>query len=126
MINNLLLPLFAAIAPFVVWPIELILPYPHLIEEIVKAVLVWCGHPKATTAVLIGAVFAFSEAVFYLFNSPSALSRLVYTIPLHSSTFLILALSRRRFFPLGLAAAILIHWLYNKFTGYPSLGPVFS
>lgn len=126
MVNNLLLPLFAAIAPFLVWPIELMLPYPHFIEEIVKAFLVWWGRPTATTAVLTGAVFAFSEAVFYLFNSPSALSRLIYTIPLHSSTFLILALSRRRFFPLGLAAAILTHWLYNKFTGYPSLGPIFS
>ncbi len=121
MTNNLLLPLFTAMAPFVIWPIELILPYPHVVEEIVKAVMVWWGKPNAKTALLLGAIFAFSEAVFYLFNSPSALSRLVYTLPLHVSTFLILALSRRRFFPLGLAAAILTHWLYNKFTGYPAL-----
>ena len=120
MTNNLLLPLFTAMAPFVIWPIELILPYPHVVEEIVKAVMVWWGKPNAKTALLLGAIFAFSEAVFYLFNSPSALSRLLYTLPLHTSTFLILALSRRRFFPLGLAAAILIHWLYNKFTGYPA------
>ena len=120
------LPLFAAITPFVVWPIELILPYPHFVEEILKAILVWWGKPNAKTALLAGAVFALSEAIFYLFNSPSALSRLIYTIPLHAATFLILSISHRRFFPLGLTVAILLHWLYNKFAGNPSLGPVFS
>ena len=113
--NNLLLPLFAAIAPFAVWPIELILPYPHVVEEIVKAILVWWGKPNAKTSLFLGAVFAFSEAIFYLFNSPFALSRLIYTLPLHASTFLILSISRRRFFPLGIAIAILLHWLYNRY-----------
>ena len=110
-----LLPLFAAIAPFLIWPIEFVLPYPHIIEELVKAILVWWGKPTAKTALLSGAVFALSEAVFYLFNSPTALSRLVYTVPLHASTFLILSLFPRRFFPLALIAAILLHWAYNLF-----------
>ncbi|KKU27764.1 MAG: hypothetical protein UX42_C0024G0020 [Microgenomates group bacterium GW2011_GWC1_46_20] len=65
-----LLPLFAAIAPFLIWPIEFVLPYPHIIEELVKA---------------------------------------------HASTFLILSLFPRRFFPLALIAAILLHWAYNLF-----------
>lgn len=38
---NLLIPLFASILPFVLWPIELALPYPHIIEELAKAALVF-------------------------------------------------------------------------------------
>lgn len=110
-----LLPLFAVAAPFLAWPVELLLPYPYLVEELLKAALVYWGRPRLHTALLSGTLFAFSEAVFYLFNSPLAFSRLAFTIPLHAGTFALLAFSRRRLFPLGLLTAILIHWVYNYY-----------
>ena len=119
--TNSLIPLFAIIAPFLVWPIELILPYPHVVEEIAKGILVYHGHFRPKQALLVGAIFAFSEAVFYSLNSPFAFSRLMYTLPLHAGTSLVMALTGRKLWPLGLAAAVLLHWLYNKFAGYPSL-----
>lgn len=119
-----LIPLFAIIAPFLVWPIELILPYPHVVEEVAKGILVYRGNFRPKLALLLGAVFAFSEAVFYSLNSPIAFSRLIYTLPLHAGTSLVMALSGRKFFPLGLAAAILLHWLYNKFVGYPTFAGI--
>jgi RsiW-degrading membrane proteinase PrsW (M82 family) len=126
----LLTPLFALIAPFVVWPIELILPYPHIIEELAKAVLVFTllDLPKRLTkiklAILIGVLFAFSESILYLFNIQligniqTYFVRLLVTIPLHVITTLIIllpALKNKKLIIVGVIFASLVHYLFNFF-----------
>jgi len=126
----LLTPLLALIAPFVVWPIELILPYPHIIEELAKAVLVFTllnlpeRLEKIKLAILIGVLFAFSESVLYLFNIQLVGSmrtyfvRLLVTIPLHVITTLIIllpALKNKKLIIVGVLLAFLVHYLFNLY-----------
>jgi RsiW-degrading membrane proteinase PrsW (M82 family) len=126
----LLTPLFALIAPFVVWPIELILPYPHIIEELAKAVLVFTlldlpeHFTKIKLAILIGVLFAFSESVLYLFNIQLVGSvqtyfiRLLVTVPLHVITTLIIllpALKNKKLIIVGVVFASLVHYLFNLY-----------
>jgi len=126
----LLTPLFALIAPFIVWPIELILPYPHIIEELAKAVLVFTllDLPERLTkiklAILIGVLFAFSESILYLFNIQlvgniqTYLVRLLVTIPLHVITTLIIllpALKNKKLIIVGVVFASLVHYLFNLY-----------
>ncbi len=124
----MLTPLFALIAPFVVWPIELILPYPHIIEELAKAILVFTllDLPERLTkiklAILIGALFAFSESVLYLFNIQlvgniqTYFVRLLVTIPLHVITTLIIlipALKNKKLIIVGVILASIVHYFFN-------------
>lgn len=126
----MLTPLFALIAPFVVWPIELMLPYPHIIEELAKAVLVFTllNLPNRLTkiklAILVGVLFAFSESVLYLFNIQLVGSiqtyfvRLLVTIPLHVITTLIIllpALKNKKLIIVGVIFASLVHYLFNLY-----------
>lgn len=126
----MLSPLFALIAPFIVWPIELILPYPHIIEELAKAVLVFTllNLPERLTkiklAILIGVLFAFSESVLYLFNIQlvgniqTYFVRLLVTIPLHVITTLIIllpALKNKKLIIVGVVFASLIHYFFNLY-----------
>ncbi|TSC65943.1 MAG: hypothetical protein CEO21_294 [Microgenomates group bacterium Gr01-1014_80] len=92
----ILIPLFAAIAPFILWPIEIFFPYPHIVEELTKALLIslllksqadtfqvhsadtWkvtSGYilspsrwPIVYGSILIGFLFALSETILYMFN----------------------------------------------------------
>ncbi len=126
----MLTPLLALIAPFIVWPIELILPYPHIIEELAKAVLVFTllNLPKHLTkiklAILIGVLFAFSESVLYLFNIQlvgdvqTYFVRLLITVPLHVITTLIIllpALKNKKLIIVGVIFASLVHYLFNLY-----------
>jgi len=126
---NILLPLMALIAPFLVWPIEYFLPYPYLIEEIVKAILVFNiiffvnKKNQLVIAATVGVLFSLSESVLYSFNFFPLNSimpffyRIFATTLLHSGTILIMLLffsKSKKLFPIGLTVAILIHYLYNK------------
>lgn len=129
----MLIPLFALIAPFFLWPIELIFPYPHIVEELYKLVLVFfiLNHTKNNSdrvklAFISGLLFAFSESIFYMPNILlvgtywTFLERLILTIPLHVITILLilfLGVRRREFIALGLAGAILIHYFFNVLIG---------
>jgi len=125
---HLLTPLIAAALPFVVWPIELFLPYPAVVEELAKAATVFLFNRQIkkfnpyAVGVAIGGVFAFSESVFYFFNivkvgtQSTLLIRLALTIPLHIITSVIISSTvlkgiRRAGF--GIICAITIHALYN-------------
>lgn len=125
-----LLPLFALIAPLILWPVETLLPYPHIIEELAKAALVWPLLGRHSTksvlisATLIGLAFTISESVLYLFNIfatgtlQTLFSRLLLTAPLHVTTTLIIAVFghfNRRLVPIGLLLAILLHTLFNTY-----------
>jgi RsiW-degrading membrane proteinase PrsW (M82 family) len=126
---NILLPLMALMAPFLVWPIEYFLPYPYLIEEFIKAILVFNiiyfvnKQHQLMIAAIIGILFSLSETVLYSFNFFPLNSimpffyRIFATTLLHSGTILIMLLfsiKSKKLFPIGLTVAILIHYLYNK------------
>ncbi len=124
--------LIAAILPFIVWPLEAVLPYPAMVEEVFKAGTVYFtgkdlkDYNPRMTALGIGLVFAMSESVLYLYNIASVggpntfLVRLALTIPLHTITTYI---SARTLFHgrtkavSGVLGAILIHYAYNLLIG---------
>lgn len=121
-------PLMALMAPFLVALIEWFLPYPHLVEELVKAGLVFSilsikpNSQQLKLAVLMGFLFAVSETVLYSLNFflldsffPLVL-RLGLTTGLHVATMLCLLLPtfiNRRLIYLGLLLAIILHYGYN-------------
>jgi len=123
-----LAPLFSLILPFILWPVEQVLPYPYIVEEIAKGALVYLvlENPsrasKVKAAVAIGILYAFSESVLYLFNIfavgslSTFLERLAITIPLHIITVLIIlfpALKDKRLIVVGVILAGAIHYLFN-------------
>lgn len=122
--------LFSLFGPFLVWPIELLLPYPHFVEEIFKLAVVLfiinCGSSQKNgikSALLAGVFFAMSETVLYIFKinlygDVGLLGvRFLLTSVLHSFTFLVIYLGARKGYVTSLIAtivAIFVHWLYNS------------
>lgn len=128
----MLIPLFASMAPFLVWPFELIFPYPHIVEELVKGFLVFFtlkssdNTTRIKLAILAGLFFAFSESVMYMSNIFlvgtlwTFIERLLLTIPLHVVTTLLILFSgmkKKAFLPLGIIAAMLYHYVFNLMVG---------
>jgi len=124
----ILILFFALIAPFVLYPIEIFFPYPHIAEELVKALLIFflLQSPKTSQkiygAILVGFLFAFSENVLYMLNifsagNPQALIlRFVLTMPMHivtSGVILTSALIDKRLIFLGIILAGFIHYFFN-------------
>ena len=124
---SILVPLFAAITPFILWPIEIILPYPYIVEEISKAILIFFllklpNREKILGTIMIGFLFSFSETVLYLFNVFSVGSlqtlflRFIFTTPMHIVTSLIIlssALINKNLIILGIIIAALVHYIFN-------------
>lgn len=125
---SFLIPLIAAIAPFIIWPVELFLPYPYIIEEIVKSILIAfvIALPGKTMQIKIvlasAAAFTLSETVLYILNISlmgdlfTLLTRLILTVLLHSLTMLIILISAfktKLLMPVGILLAMLIHYFYN-------------
>ena len=124
---SILVPLFAAITPFILWPIEIILPYPYIVEEISKAILIFFllnlpHREKILGTIMIGFLFSFSETVLYLFNVFSVgslqtlLLRFIFTTPMHILTSLIIlssALINKNLIILGIIIAALVHYIFN-------------
>jgi len=116
--------------PFLLWPVERILPYPFLIEEIFKIFLaaiilntsssfkekIWGGF-------FVGLIFSFSETFLYfldIFRSSASLffQRLIFTSTLHILTLLLLVFlgqKNKKLLFLGVILNIAIHWSYNFF-----------
>lgn len=126
----ILLPLMALMAPFLVWPIEMVLPYPHIVEEIVKSILVYnlISIPNKKTQLILGVtlgiLFSLSESVLYLFNFYNLTSivplfqRLLLTSSLHVLTIIIMILTtfkNKKLLFLGVIFAVIIHYIYNLF-----------
>ena len=121
--------LLGAILPFILWPIELILPYPYLVEEIAKVILVFLiirttskSKDRIQLVLFAGLLFSISESVMYLFNIyqigsiETLFLRLILTIPLHVGTmliFLFFGIKRKELTFLGLLLAIPIHYYFN-------------
>jgi len=116
--------------PFIVWPIEVFFPYPYLVEEIAKGILVYfilsipSQNVKLGYGLLIGLCFALSENVLYSINFFTIgtvsflLQRIVSTGFLHAGTaFLITAasLKNKKLIILGIILASAIHFVFNTF-----------
>jgi len=117
-------------APLLLLPVEKILPYPYIIEELLKLGVVFLilkaeRRNKINLfrwIVFSGLILTFSESVFYLTNIFALGNfslfpqRIVLTGTLHMGTMLILYFSiKKGYFRLisGVVAAILIHYFYN-------------
>lgn len=126
----MLIPLFASMAPFLIWPFELIFPYPYIVEELVKGVFVFfiLKSSDITTrirlAIIVGLLFSFSESVMYMSNIFlvgtlwTFIERLLLTVPLHTITTLLILLSglkEKKLLPLGIAGAMILHYFFNLF-----------
>ena len=125
------IPLFAASLPFLLWPIEILLPYPYVVEEIAKAILIFFvlklpGSQRIIMTFLVGFLFAFSENVLYLFNIyalgniGTLVLRFALTTPMHILTsFVILGFGAfdKRLIVAGLVLASLIHFFFNRLVG---------
>ena len=130
------LPLVGLILPFLCWTIELILPYPYIIEELGKAVFVFFvwqlprQSRRIKVTILMGIFFTLSEMVFYLFNfsftgsMPLFFLRLLLTTTLHITTLLIILLptiKSKKLILLSFPLAMAVHYLYNNLV--PFLNP---
>ncbi len=125
----MILILTGSILPFILWPIELILPYPFLVEELAKAILIFLIikstlklKERIQITILAGLLFSISESVMYLFNifqigsGETLLIRLILTIPLHVGTMLLIllfGLKRKEMSFLGLLLTVPIHFYFN-------------
>ncbi len=129
---NLALILLGSLAsPLFLLVIEKILPYPYILEEILKLifVLLYIGQEKVykTTlfnyVILSGLLFAFSESIFFLTNILALQTynifflRLVLTSILHATTISVIYFCSKRTkygWLLGLLLAMVIHYIYNS------------
>jgi len=127
---NITAALLGLFGPFLVWPLEKLLPYPHIIEELFKVLVVFFVIKTKPTlkeglksVIWAGILFASTETVLYSINiasygNPSLLfTRLFATAILHCLTFaIIFVLGRRKMGLLvGFFLAVLIHSLYNRY-----------
>lgn len=131
-----ILPLAAA-APFILWPIEMLAPYPHILEEFFKLALVLIilngrgpAFRKITLGLTSGVLFALSETFLYFLNIFQAnqfnlfAQRLIFTIPLHVATMILMilpALRKRELVLVGFLLAVALHYFFNLLV--VNLGP---
>lgn len=110
-------------APFPLWLVETILPYPYIIEELFKFFVIKYT-PKNNNwlfPLILGIIFSLSETALYLINFfalgnfSNLPIRLITTTTLHTSLFFLqyyLRNSKYRY--LALILAIIVHFLYNR------------
>lgn len=125
----ILVLLMALISPLPLFLLEKFLPYPYIIEELLKAalVLIIIRLPEKTTQIktlfLAAFLFALSENIFYLANFIGGQSlntfgqRFLLTAVLHifTATVILFPAQRKRWliFP-SVILAMLIHYIYNQ------------
>lgn len=118
----------ALVFPFFLLLIEKFLPYPYIIEELFKFFLAKKSD-TTKTAIILGVLFSFSEAIFYVFNpsysiisNPISLAvRFLIVTPMHITTILIMyyfskvikTRNNKNLWPIGIILAILIHYIFN-------------
>jgi len=121
------LPLVSSLSVFPIWIIEQFLPYPWLVEESIKWIIIILlakQRPKNAIwiVVLAGLSFGATEAVFYQIDNLVSLSsqnivlRFFLTVPMHIITFVImyLGISKNKLTAiLSVLVAFGIHFLFN-------------
>jgi hypothetical protein len=111
---------------------EKIFPYPWMVEELFKLVIVWLilkskpGKKYLFLAIFAGLLFAFSETIFYLTNIFALGNlaiipkRIFFTSALHLGTILLMAIFGKRsgrWWIVGFLGAVLAHNIYNELIG---------
>ncbi|PIZ66662.1 hypothetical protein COY15_00525 [Candidatus Roizmanbacteria bacterium CG_4_10_14_0_2_um_filter_39_12] len=134
MIEVLLILLFALILPLILIPVEKIFPYPHIVEELTKLVLVLkiyqiekqLNKNLSFFVILSGLLFTLSESIFYLINIftlgdlTMIPKRLFFTGILHIGTLMLIYIFGRKNnvgLLIILLFSIVIHYLYNQWAG---------
>lgn len=120
--------LFSLASPLLLWPIEILLPYPYILEEMVKAIFAlslsqdqtW---QKSTTYPIIsGFLFTISETMLYLLNFlklgdfSNLPKRLLYTGLLHISTTVLMFIGAKKghfYFLISFLLSVVIHYSFN-------------
>ena len=123
----LIVPVAALAGPWLLWPLEQVLPFPVVIEEGFKLGLVAWALKHSDRGVgwgylsLIGLGFGMSETILYLFNALHSGEtgaywlRLVTTVPMHVVTVFVVGWGLKVRLPwLGLVVAVLIHVGFNR------------
>lgn len=131
----ILLVLLALLLPFVLLPLEkTILPYPVLVEEIFKALVIvlvilkyFQGASRYLAILLFSLVFSISENIFYLLNFTNEHSlyfyaqRFIWPLLMHLVTVFLLAFTAWRqkwFIIFGLLMSMALHYYYNNYLVY--------
>lgn len=134
MIETLPVLLLALIFPLLLIPVEKILPYPHIVEEIAKLALVLMifyeekrlNRHLSFFVLLSGIFFTLSESIFYLINIFSLgdltmiPKRFLLTGILHMGTLIIIYLFGRKnnaSLLIAIFFSIFIHYQYNLWAG---------
>jgi len=120
-----LLLILCLFAPFPLWLVEQLLPFPFLIEELFKFFIVKNTPQKNNWfyPLILGLVFSLSESVLYLVNFfqlgnfENLPLRLILTTSLHTFLFLLLYTfrSRKILSFVFLILAMIIHYFYNQY-----------
>lgn len=121
------LTILSLVLPMFLIPVEAALPYPAIIEEVTKLIVIawWMGSVKTKKddwkyPAMAGIMFAVCETVLYINKILMTGSwwlvptRLVVTALLHSLTMVILfkGIEQKKAL-LGLVIAMFIHWMFN-------------
>lgn len=125
----ILILIFSLISPVLIIPIAKLLPYPYIVEEVFKAIVVLMVLKVSKVSlhwkllIISGLVFSLSESILYLgsvFGNGHSLlfaKKLLSTTFLHVVTLFIIytpTLINRRLIGLGLLLAMYIHFLFNS------------
>jgi len=120
--------LFSLSSPLILWPVEILLPYPYVIEEIVKAFFALSlsqnhfSKRSLIYPIISGFLFTISETMLYLLNFlklgdfSNLPKRLVYTGLLHISTTILMFLGAKKghfYFLTSFLFSVVIHYAFN-------------
>lgn len=116
------------IMPILLIPVEMLLPYPYIVEELAKFFLVKVLAEKKDNlwhaAIVGGFLFTLTETFLYLPNIVETgdysffYERLFYTGILHCTTFLTMFMGWRKNYiwaAISLSLAVATHYLFNWF-----------
>ena len=127
--KEILIFLSALISPLILLPIEKLFPYPHIVEELTKALIIILilKLPGKTSplklTILAGFLFSLSESLFYLGDAFSSgysflfAKKLFLIFFLHLSTLLLFLFSlsnAKKLLIVSLPIAILLHFIFNQ------------
>jgi hypothetical protein len=124
----LIFPL-ALVVPLILIPIEKLLPYPYVIEELAKLgltlLIIQLSQKRLQLGLALasGILFAISESIFYLGSAFTGgypglfIKKLSLTSLFHTSTFLlflVFAWKSKKLFPFSFVLACLWHFFFNQ------------
>ena len=107
-----------AVLPMILWFVERLLPFPAVVEEAAKALVVVRADSRRQ-AFFWGLIFGLSEAFLFLVNANLLADltgfwrRLLFTVPMHGVTAGLIMLWGKRYWWLGLPLAMLAHAWFN-------------